>query len=152
MSDLTCIKTGILQFGSLVWHTEGIITKGEAKDTETEARESAAEAAILSLEMVCSVYLIDITYNKRSLAEARVLETESVLNASAQLLSEIQSDWEGEVGKLGECTDHYKNILTEHDSIDYSEEFFLVKWECTEPIVVLHEACPTRIQNRRLQP
>jgi hypothetical protein len=131
----------------LVWHTEGITTKGEAEDTEAEARESAAEAAILSLEMVCSVYLIDITYNKRSLAEARVLEAES-----AQLLSEIQSDWEGEVGKLDECTDHYKNILTEHDSIDYSEELFLVKWECTEPIVVLHEACPTRIQNRRLQP
>jgi hypothetical protein len=80
---------------------------------------------ILSLEMVCSVYLIDINYNKRSLAEARVLETESVLSASAQLLSEIQSNWEGEVGKLGECVDHYKNILTEHDSIDYLKSFFL---------------------------
>jgi hypothetical protein len=45
-------------------HTEWITTKGEAKDTEAEARESAAEAAILCLEMVCSVYLIDITYNK----------------------------------------------------------------------------------------
>jgi hypothetical protein len=143
-SDISRVE---LQFGSLVWHTEGITTKGEAEDTEAEARESAAEAAILSLEMVCSVYLIDITYNKRSLTEARVLEAES-----AQLLSEIQPDWEGEVGKLDECTDHYKNILTEHDSIDYSEELFLVKWECTEPIVVLHEACPTRIQNRRLQP
>jgi hypothetical protein len=80
------------RFGSLVCHTEGITTKGEAKDTKAEARESAAEAAILSLEMVCSVYHIDINYNKRSLAEARVLETESILNASAQLLSEIQSD------------------------------------------------------------
>jgi hypothetical protein len=44
-------------FGSLVWHTGGITTKGEAKDIEAEARESAAEAAILSLEMVCSVGL-----------------------------------------------------------------------------------------------
>jgi hypothetical protein len=56
------------------------------------------------------------------------------------------------VGKLGECADHYKNILNEHDSTDYSEEIFLVKWECTEPIVALHEACLTRIQNRCLEP
>jgi hypothetical protein len=120
---------------------ERIIVEGPKEASEEEATANVAKVAILQLEKLLSICLIDLNYNTRTPAEKCVAEAKSVLQNISCIILDALSEWEEEVESLSISDDYCRAMMAKHDVGGMSSEEYNIKWKHAEAVAELYNEC-----------